>query len=64
MIKKIKFDVMLRDRFIATLRMPITPEILEGWDGDDPVIKSTAFDNFVAKKLPTLKGEPLRIFLY
>lgn len=55
MIKNIKFDVMLRDRFIATLRMPITPEILEGWDGDDPIIKSTAFDNFVAKKLPTLK---------
>ena len=63
MTKKIKFDVMLRDRFVATLRLPITFGIIKGYDGDLPIIESDDIKRYAETKLPKLKGQPYRILL-
>lgn len=61
--KIITFDVMLRDRFVCTLRMPLTFDIITGYEGDKPVIPVKAFEQFVERKRPTLKSEPYKIFI-
>lgn len=62
MVKKIlTFDVMLRDRFVCTLRMPLTLDVISGYDGDKPIISMESVEKFVLRKRPTLKGEPFGI---
>ena len=48
---KIPIDIMLRGRFIATLRMPLRP-----WLFTEDEVRE-----FVLSKLPTLRGEDFKI---
>lgn len=57
-MKSVTFDVMLNDRFVCTLHMPITLDIVEEYDGDKPIISITSFRRFVENKRPSLKGKP------
>lgn len=53
---------MLNERFVCTLRMPITLDVIEDYEGDKPVISRKAFHRFVEKMRPSLKGKPYKIF--
>ena len=48
---KIPIDIMLRGRFIATLRMPVKP-----WPFTEDEVRE-----FVLSKLPTLRGEDFKV---
>ena len=61
MERKIRFDVMLKGRFIGTLTMPVTLDVIEGYEGDMPIIRGDAFTSFVERKMPTLKGKAYNI---
>lgn len=61
--RTIKFDVMLHDRFVCTLRMPVTLDAIEDYMGDEPVIKSEAVVRFVEQERPSLVGKPYTIAL-
>ena len=52
---------MLNGRFQGTFRIPITLDVIEDYVGDNPVIKSRAFSDFVEQKRPSLKGKPYNI---
>lgn len=55
------FDVMLKGRFVCTMHMPITFDIVVDYDGDKPVIDGRAIERYVEKKRPTLKGSGYNI---
>ena len=57
----VKFDVMLHDRFVCTLQMPITLDAIADYIGDEPVINSEAFVRNVEKVRTSLIGKPYRI---
>ena len=61
MERKISFDVMLNGKFVRTLTMPVTLDVIEGYEGDLPIIHGDAFTSFVERKMPTLKGKPYNI---
>ena len=50
-MKTITFDIMLRGRFVATLRMPLRP-----WPFTEDEVRE-----FVLSKLPTLRGEDFKV---
>lgn len=52
---------MLNGRFVCTMRMPITLDVVVDYDGDKPVIDSRAFSEFVERKRPSLKGKKYNI---
>lgn len=60
-MKYITFDVMLKGRFVCTMRMPITFDVIEEFIGDKPVISNKAFSAYVEQKRPSLKGKPYKI---
>ena len=54
-MNKLKFDVMLGDRYVCTLAMPYCPL---------DIIPEGAVRNFVISKRPTLRNKDFRIALY
>ena len=60
-ISAVSFDVMLNDRFVCQMRMPITLDCVEGYDGDIPIIDSKAFADYVENRRPSLKGKDYNI---
>lgn len=59
---KIKFDVMLYERFVCTLTMEVEPDMIIDWLEDgQPVVGEDTFHNFVIEKRPSLKDKPFRI---
>lgn len=54
-MKKLTFDIMIDDRFFKTMRMPITIDIVVGYEGDKPIINLDKVEEWVLKKIPTLK---------
>jgi hypothetical protein len=59
----IKFDVMMKDRYICTMQMPLGLNYLKGYEGDKPVfdVPFDAFRGFVEQKRPSLKGKRYHI---
>lgn len=55
MIKKITFDIMSNDRFVCTMRMPITLDMVIDYDGDKPILNADKIKEYVEEKRPTLK---------
>lgn len=53
------FDVMLHDRFVCTLRLPLY--LAEGYENGKYVVSGETLSRFVESKLPTLKGKPYNI---
>lgn len=59
----IKFDVMLKDRYVCTMQMPLGLNQLIGYDGDMPVFNLSKSDvkKYVEQKRPSLKGKKYHI---
>lgn len=57
------FDVMVDggQTFYRTFHMPITLDVIAGYDGDKPIIDAEKIEEYVLKKCPTLKHEKFRI---
>lgn len=62
-IPTITFDVMLHERFVCTLSMPLGLKHLVGYNGDEPqfVIPDDDFFRFIEEKRPSLKGKDYHI---
>lgn len=60
----IKFDVMLKDRFVCTLKMELTPSRIYEWKENMVLLKEHTIEKFIEEKRPSLKGKPYRIAFY
>lgn len=59
---KLKFDIMLNDMFIATMRVP-TQGLIFGYDEQDkPLLNMNAIHQLVESKRPTLKNQPYELY--
>lgn len=54
---------MVGDKFYRTMHMPITIDMVEGYDGEQPIIKGEKIKEWVLKKCPTLKYDNFTICL-
>lgn len=61
-MKKLIFDVMINDRFVCTLMMPITIDMVVDYLGDKPVIKDGVIKKYIEKKRPSLIGKPYKLY--
>ena len=62
---RIKYDVMLNDRFYATLTSTIPYKIYENGDGEiGKEISLSDIEKDVIKRLPTLRNKNFRIELW
>ena len=57
----LQFDVMVHGRFVCSLRMPITLDMVTDYVGDQMVINDKAICKYIEKKRPSLKGKPYYI---
>jgi CMP-2-keto-3-deoxyoctulosonic acid synthetase len=60
-MKNLVFDVMVDGRFYRTMSMPITIDIVVGYQGDKPIIDGEKIKEWVLQKCPTLKYEKFTI---
>lgn len=51
-MKKLVFDIMIGDRFYRTMHMPITMDVVIGYQGEQPVIDGEKIKEWVLKKMP------------
>lgn len=54
-MKTLTFDIMSNDRFVCTMRMPITLDMVIDYDGDKPILNADKIKEYVEDKCPTLK---------
>lgn len=57
--KYITFDVMLQDKFICTLRLPLY--LADGYENGRYIVSKETMMHFVESKRPKLKGKPYNI---
>lgn len=62
-MKKLTFDIMVGDKFYRTMRMPITIDMVEGYENDTPIINLDKVKEYALQKCPTLKYEKYKICL-
>lgn len=62
--KRLVFDIMVGERFIATERMPITIDVILGYDGDEPIYDERKIYEYVLKRRPTLRHVNFDIYYY
>lgn len=55
MTNKLTFDIMSNDRFVCTMRMPITLDMITGYDGETPIVDARKIQQYVEQKRPSLK---------
>ena len=60
-MKTLTFDVMLNERFVCTMKMPLTLDVIDGFDGDEPIVSIEALERYIEQKRPSLKGKAYRI---
>jgi CMP-2-keto-3-deoxyoctulosonic acid synthetase len=60
-MKNLVFDIMVDGRFYRTMSMPITIDIVVGYQGDKPIINGEKIKEWVLQKCPTLKYEKFTI---
>lgn len=60
-MENLKFDIMIGDKFFQTMRVPITFDMLVGYNGDKPIIDGEKLTDYVLKKHPTLKYQKFMI---
>jgi hypothetical protein len=61
MTKKLVFDVMLNERYICTLRIPITFDMIEEIDETGVVVRVDRLQEIIEEKRPTLRGKNYKI---
>jgi hypothetical protein len=52
---------MVGDKFYRTMHMPITIDMVEGYENDTPIINLDKVKEYALQKCPTLKYEKYRI---
>ena len=58
MKKKLVFDIMLNERYICTLRIPITFDLIEDLDDEEGVIvRGDRLQEIIEERRPSLKGK-------
>ncbi len=63
-VKKLILDIMLHDRFVCTLRMPVTFDMIEDYDEmGGVIINLDKVQEYVENKRPSLIGKDYRICL-
>lgn len=63
-VKKLTIDVMVGDRFYCTLRMPITFDMIEGYNSEGgAIIDPHKIAAYVEEKRPTLKYKDYQIYV-
>jgi hypothetical protein len=61
-VKKLVFDIMLNGRFVCTLRMPITFDVVDDIDEMGGVtIRSDKLQQYIEEKRPNLVGKDYKI---
>lgn len=55
MTNRLTFDIMSNDRFVCTMRMPITLDMVVGYEGDKPILDAGKLKRYVEEKRPSLK---------
>ena len=67
-MKTLKFDVMSDGRFVGTFFMPITSDLIEEYEGNEPVWDYVKLNDrakaFVEAKRPILKGKNYKFHAY
>ena len=62
MTKKLVFDIMLNERYICTLRMPISFDMIEEIDERGGVVlRGERLQKYIEEKRPSLKGTNYKI---
>lgn len=59
--KKLVLDIMMGEKYYKTLRLPITLEMIDGYEGDEPILKLEKIKEAVEEALPSLKYREYRI---
>lgn len=59
--KRISFDIMIGERFIATMKINLTLELISDYIDDVPSISYNALIKHVEERKPSLKGKDYRI---
>lgn len=60
-MKTLTFDIMSNGRFVHTMRIPLTLDIIEGYEGDMPILNAEKLKQCVETRMPTLKYEKYEI---
>ena len=60
-MSKVIIDIMLRDRFIATMRIEPQLNMITEFYGDKPVVSVKALCKVVEGRRPSLRGKEYRI---
>jgi hypothetical protein len=60
-MKGLTFDIMVGERFYSTMHMPITMDMVIGYQGEQPIIDGEKIKEWVLKKCPTLKYDNFTI---
>ena len=57
------FDVMLKDKYVCTMKMTVANHHIIGYSGDKPIIdiSKEQYRAFVEKQRPSLKGKKYHI---
>lgn len=60
-MNRVIIDIMLRDRFFATIRIEPELNMITEFYGDKPVVSVNALCKVVEERRPTLKGKAYKI---
>ena len=60
--KRLVFDIMVGEQFVATERMPVTMDIINGYDGDRPIYNLGKIRQWILQRRPTLKHQEFQIY--
>ena len=55
------FDVMLGEKWICTMRMPLTFTDIIEYQGDTPIYDISKIQEYIEKQRPSLTGKPYRV---
>lgn len=58
----LKFDVMLNDRFVCTMKVPVSNMDCIVFIGSEPCYDLTALRKYVESQRPSLTGKPFEIY--
>ena len=61
MVQTLKFDVMLGQRWVATMTMPLVPEYICDYVGEMTVVSEETVKRFIESRRPSLRGRDYRV---
>lgn len=55
MERRITFNIMSDGRFVCTMRVPLTFDLISGYDGEKPIVNMDRLKKYVEDRRPSLK---------